>query len=69
MLACFHSLGSLPVVRDVLKIIDNGILMQSANSFKTLGCMPSGPGDLNVFSFFSFAATTDGLIVYVSTVL
>ena len=30
--------------------------------------MPSGPGDLNVFSFFSFAATTDGLIVHVSTV-
>ena len=37
MFACFHSLGSLPVVRDVLKIVDSGILIQSANSFKTLG--------------------------------
>ena len=37
MLACFHSMGSLPVVRDVLNIVDRGILMQSANSFMTVG--------------------------------
>ena len=37
MFACFHSMGSLPVVRDVLNIVVSGILMQSANSFKTLG--------------------------------
>ena len=43
--------------------------MESSNSFMTLGWTPSGPGDLNVFSFFSFDATIDGLIVHVSTVL
>ena len=37
MFACFYFLGSLPVVRDVLKIVGSGIMMQSANSFKTLG--------------------------------
>ena len=37
LFACIHSMGSLPVVRDVLNIIDSGILMQSANSFMTLG--------------------------------
>ena len=37
MYACFHYNGSLPVVRDVLTIVDSGIQMQSANSFKTLG--------------------------------
>ena len=27
MFACFHSLGSLPVVRDVLKIVDSSLLI------------------------------------------
>ena len=36
MFACFHSMGSLPVLGDVLNIVDSGILMQSANSFMTL---------------------------------
>ena len=37
MFACFYSMGRVPVVRDVLNIVDRGILMQSANSFMTLG--------------------------------
>ena len=37
MFACFLSVGSLPVVRDVLNMIDSVMLMQFANSFLTLG--------------------------------
>ena len=37
MCVCFQSVGSLPVVRDVLNMIDSGMLMPFANSFMTLG--------------------------------
>ena len=61
MFAVFQSVGSMPVVSDVLNMI--------GNLFRTRGWRPSGPGDLNVFCFFSFNATIDGLIVQKSIVL
>ena len=40
--ATFQSIGSLPSLKDFLKIIDRGILNSCAASFKTLGGSPSG---------------------------
>ena len=50
MFACFQSVGSFPVVRDVLNMIYSGMLMQFAKSCMTLGWSPSGPGDLRLNS-------------------
>ena len=62
-------MGNTLVVSDVLNMMDNGVLIQFANSCRTREWIPSGPGDLNVFSFFNFDATVDGLIVQSSIVL
>ena len=53
-------MGNTLVVSDVLNMIDSGVLILFANSCRTRGWTPSGPGDLNVFSFFNFDATVDG---------
>ena len=53
-------MGNTLVVSDVLNMIDSGVLILFANSCRTRGWRPSGPGDLNVFSFFNFDATVDG---------
>ena len=62
-------MGYTLVVSDVLNMSDSGVLTLLANSCRTRGWRPSGPGDLNVFSFFNFDATVDGLIVQSSIVL
>ena len=43
--ACFQSIGNLPVVRDVLNMIESRMLVQFSNSFMTLGWRPSDLGD------------------------
>ena len=45
MFACFMYVGSLPVLRDLLNMINRGLLMEFAKSSMTLGWRPSGPGD------------------------
>ena len=69
MFAVFQSVGNTLVVSDVLNMTDRGVLILFANLCRTRGWRPSGPGDLNVFSFFNFDATVDGLIVQGSIVL
>ena len=69
MFAFYQSVGSVPVVSDFLSMMDSGILIVSANSFRTRGGRPFGSGDLPIFSFFIFIATTNGSIVQVSIVL
>ena len=62
-------MGNTLVVSDVINMMDSGVLIQFDNSCRTRGWRPSGPGDLNVFSFFNVDATVDGLIVQSSIVL
>ena len=62
-------MGNTLVVSDVLNMMDSGVLILFANSCRTRGWRPSGPGDLNVFSFFNFDASVDELIVQSSIVL
>ena len=50
------------VVSDMLNMMDSGVLILFANSCRTRGWRPSGPGDLNVFSFFNYDASVNGLI-------
>ena len=47
------------VVSDVLNMMDSGVLILFANSCRTQGWRPSGPGDLKVFSFFNFCRWVD----------
>ena len=46
MLACFHSLGSLPKRNDLLNIKHNALASSFAHSLRILGCRISGPGVL-----------------------
>ena len=46
MLACFHSLGSLPKRNDLLNIKHNELASSFAHSLRILGCSLSGPGVL-----------------------
>ena len=62
-------MGNTLVVSDVLNMTDRAVLILFANSCRTRGWRPSGPGDLNGFSFFNFDATVDGLMVQGSIVL
>ena len=52
-LAAFHIHGSWPSEIDLLKSIDTGKANGSANSFKNLGCISSGPADLDILRLFS----------------
>ena len=51
MCAFFHSFGTTPSLRDFqysnVKGLDSSLLA----SISTLGCRPSGPGDMLVFTF------------------
>ena len=42
-LASFHSLGTLPVLYDILNNKDKGYDKLTAQYFKILPCIPSGP--------------------------
>ena len=65
----FQSVGNTLVVSDVLNMMDRGVLILFTNSCRTRGWRPSGPGDLNVFSFFNFDATVDGLIICIGDIV
>ena len=47
----FQSLDMEDVCREFFNIMDSDKLRCSASSDNTLGCILSGPGDLQVFSF------------------
>ena len=53
MYAHFQSSGICPVLIEVSKILANGMHNDLLTSFSTLGCTPSGPGDLEIFSLSS----------------
>jgi len=53
-LAHFQSFGRIPSLIDLLYSIASGISRILAISCKTLGCIPSGPGDLSNFKLASF---------------
>ena len=48
--ASFQLLGTVLLPRDWLNIIHRGFDIVNASSFRTLGCILSGPGDLSFFS-------------------
>ena len=60
--ASFHSSGRVPDLILVLKIIAKGTHITEANSFRTLGWIPSGPLLLCTFNFSSFFFTISSLI-------
>ena len=62
----FHSFGNSPSWRDELKIIDIGVHNSSFSSFRILGCILSGPGDLFTLRLFSFFLTISGVMMQLS---
>ena len=60
--ASFHSSGRIPDLILVLKIIAKSTHITEANSFRTLGWIPSGPLLVCTFNFSSFFFTISSLI-------
>ena len=58
MLACFHSLGSLPKRNDLLNIKHSELASSFAHSLRILGCSLSGPGVLLGFKLFRAGNTS-----------
>ena len=52
--ACFQSSGNDSEDRDLLEMWVSASLVSCANSLRSLGCIPSGPGDLSILFVFSF---------------
>ena len=46
MFPSFHIFGAIPVSFDALNIIVSSSVIALVNSFKAIGCRPSGRGDL-----------------------
>ena len=57
MFATFHIYGRSPVSYDFWNIIAKGFAIILLNSFSTLGCRLSGPGNLVQFRLSSFFLT------------
>ena len=64
--ASFHSLGTLPEVRDLLKIMHKGLQIMVFTSLRILGDILSGPGDLFVLSLLSARSMSFSMKVKVS---
>ena len=58
MFAHFQSFGSLPDSTDVSKIMLRDVARTVFSSNTALGCMLSGPGDLDIFNLDSALWTT-----------
>ena len=63
--AIFRSSGTIPSCIDKLNIIASSTLIYSAISFNIFGEIPSTPGDLLSFIFFSLASIISGVITII----
>ena len=59
----FQSVGSLPSLKLLLNIRVNGLHSCGANYLRNLGCNPSGPWDLLIFSFCSIFLTCSSVML------
>jgi hypothetical protein len=64
--AHFQSSGNSPVLFEVSKILAKGVHSDRLTSFSTRGCIPSGPGDFEIFNLSRFFLTFSFIIIMVS---